>query len=63
MSKIFFDMMPDYTVSVYVNGDWDLFRSYGGLVQWCDSEFESYELVDITDTTLAERLEIMVGYV
>lgn len=63
MNKVFYDMMPDATVSVYVYGEWDLFRSYGGLVQWCDSEFVDYELVDITDTTKAERLAIMEGYV
>ncbi len=63
MNKVFYDMMPDATVSVYVYGEWDLFRSYGSLVNWCDDEFVDYELVDITDTTKAERLAIMEGYV
>lgn len=63
MDKVFYDIMPDNTVSVYVCGDWDLFRSYGSLVHWCDSELDEYELVDITDTTYAERMEIMVDYI
>lgn len=55
-------MMPDHTVSVYVCGEWDFFRSYGSLVHWCDSEFVHYQLVDITDTTKLERLAVMEGY-
>lgn len=62
MNKVFYDMMPDHTVSVYVCGEWDFFRSYGSLVHWCDSEFVHYQLVDITDTTKLERLAVMEGY-
>ncbi len=63
MNKVFYDMMPDHTVSVYQEGFMPRVRSYGSLVQWCDSEFIDYELVDITDTTKAERMAIMEGYV
>ncbi|MGF1845405.1 hypothetical protein L4C39_19890 [Vibrio clamense] len=59
MEKIYYDILPDYSVSVYVYGDWDLFKSFHNLVSWCDSEFVKYELVDITDTTYQERISIM----
>lgn len=52
-------MMPDYSVSVYLNGDWDFFKSYSSLVSFCDSEFgERYELVDITNTTIQDRVNL-----
>lgn len=59
---VFYDLMPDYTVSVLVKGslDWDLFKSMRLLQSWCDSEFPSYELVSITNTTYQERVDLGV---
>lgn len=57
--KIFYDLMPDNSVSVYMFGDWDYFSSYAGLVSYLNSNGVYYKLVDITDTTLEERLIIM----
>lgn len=58
-TKIFYDMMPDYSVSVYLNGDWDFFKSYTGLVSFCESEFgDDFELVDITNTTIQDRFNL-----
>lgn len=59
MEKIYYDILPDYSVSVYVYGEWDMFKSFQNLQVWCESEFFEFELVDITDTTLQERLSIM----
>jgi hypothetical protein len=56
--KVFYDMMPDYTVSVYLDGHWDFFKSYSSLSCYCDSEFDDYELVSITDTTYQERIAL-----
>ncbi|PWI34147.1 hypothetical protein DI392_08140 [Vibrio albus] len=55
--KVFYDVMPDNTVSVLVQGscDWDLLMSYRSLVQWCEMELGSFELIDITDTTYQQR--------
>jgi len=60
--KVFFDLMPDNTVSVLVQGsdEWDLMYSYQNLVSWCESEFVEFELVDITNTTYLERISLGV---
>lgn len=59
---IFFDLMPDYTVSVLVKGtqDWDLFKSMNHLTSWCESEFSHFELVCITNTTYQDRINLGV---
>ncbi|PNH81983.1 hypothetical protein [Vibrio diazotrophicus] len=57
--KIFYDLMPDNSVSVYMFGDWDFFSSYNGLISYLNSNGIYYKLIDITNTTLDERLEIM----
>ncbi|WP_317918959.1 hypothetical protein [Vibrio sp. MACH09] len=60
--KVFFDLMPDNTVSVLVQGsaEWDLMYSYQNMVSWCESEFLDFELVDITNTTYLERISLGV---
>ena len=57
--KIFYDLMPDNSVSVYMFGEWDFFNSYNGLISYLNSNGIYYKLINITDTTLDERLEIM----
>ncbi|CAH8240442.1 conserved hypothetical protein [Vibrio aestuarianus] len=57
--KIYYDLMPDNSVSVYMFGEWDYFSSYSGLVSYLNSEGLYYKLVDITNTTCDERLIIM----
>jgi len=57
--KIFYDLMPDHSVSVYMFGEWDFFSSYNGLVAYLNSNGIYYKLINITNTTLDERLEIM----
>ncbi|MGF1748217.1 hypothetical protein [Vibrio cionasavignyae] len=59
---IYYDLMPDYTVSVLVKGfeDWDLFKSFSNLEAWAVSEFGQYELVSITNTTYQERFDMGV---
>ena len=56
---IYYDLMPDNSVSVYMFGEWDYFSSYSGLISYLNSEGVYYKLVDITDTTYEQRLEIM----
>nr|AKN40538.1 hypothetical protein [Enterovibrio norvegicus] len=51
-------MMPDYTVSVYLEGEWDFFKSWSNLCIYCDREYDDYELVNITDTTYQERVDL-----
>lgn len=51
--------MPDHSVSVYMFGDWDFFSSYNGLISYLNSNGIYYKLINITNTTLDERLEIM----
>ncbi|MDC5841128.1 hypothetical protein OPW33_17535 [Vibrio europaeus] len=46
MERIFYDMMPDYTVSVYLEGEWDFFKSWSNLCIYCDREYDDYELGD-----------------
>ncbi|WP_224067576.1 hypothetical protein [Vibrio penaeicida] len=58
MEKIFYDMMPDFTVSVYMEGEWDFFKSWANLNSYCDLHFDDYELISITDTTYQERVEL-----
>lgn len=57
--KIYYDLMPDNSVSVYMFGEWDYFSSYTGLVNYLNTQGLYYKLVDITNTTLTERLAIM----
>ncbi len=57
--RIFYDLMPDNSVSVYMFGDWDFFHSYNGLIAYLNSNGIYYKLIDITNTTLDERLKIM----
>ncbi|MCG3721379.1 hypothetical protein EXA15_02645 [Vibrio cincinnatiensis] len=57
--KIYYDLMPDNSVSVFMFGEWDFFSSYNGLISYLNSEGVYYKLVDITDTTYDERLKIM----
>ncbi len=57
--KIYYDLMPDNSVSVYISGEWDYFSSYTGLVNYLNAQGLYYKLVDITNTTLTERLVIM----
>ncbi|WP_345789718.1 hypothetical protein [Vibrio eleionomae] len=59
MEHIFYDVLPDGSVSVFLFEDWDWFRSYGHLLSYLDSQAGEYQLHDITDTTLDERLAIM----
>ncbi|EHA1124337.1 hypothetical protein ATY35_21320 [Vibrio cidicii] len=55
---IYYDLLPDNTVSVLVKGcdEWDLFKSMNLLECWAASEFQSVELVSITNTTYQERI-------
>lgn len=59
---IYFDLMPDYSVSVLVKGcdEWDLFKSMSLLESWAAQQFEQYDLVSITNTTYQERLDMGV---
>ena len=59
---IYYDLLPDYTVSVFVKGyeEWDLLKSMSHLEFWASSEFVSYELVSITNTTYQERVDLGV---
>ncbi|UQA53946.1 hypothetical protein [Vibrio sp. ED002] len=59
---IYYDLLPDYTVSVLVKGheEWDLLKSMSHLESWASSEFVSYELVLITNTTYQERVDLGV---
>lgn len=59
MTTIYYDMQPDYTVSVYLDGHWDFFASYQNLVSYCEDSYDDFELVSVTNTTLDERLSIM----
>ncbi len=55
---IYYDLLPDYTVSVLVKGcdEWDLLKSMSHLESWASSQFTSYELVSITNTTVEQRI-------
>ncbi|GEM77527.1 hypothetical protein [Vibrio sagamiensis] len=59
---IYFDLLPDYTVSVLVKGcnDWDLFKSISHLEFWALTHFDHFTLVSITNTTHQERLALGV---
>ena len=59
---IYYDLLPDYTVSVLVKGyeEWDLLKSMSHLESWASSQFVSYELVSITNTTYQERVDLGV---
>ncbi|EPH5257827.1 hypothetical protein ACS0KS_003705 [Vibrio cholerae] len=59
---IYYDLLPDYTVSVLVKGcdEWDLFKSMSLLDSWASTEFSSYEFVSITNTTYQERVALGV---
>ncbi|EGQ8116982.1 hypothetical protein I7103_003793 [Vibrio parahaemolyticus] len=59
---IYYDLLPDYTVSVLVKGcdEWDLLKSMSHLESWASSQFTSYELVSITDTTVEQRINLGV---
>ncbi|TMX56376.1 hypothetical protein [Vibrio rotiferianus] len=59
---IYYDLLPDYTVSVLVKGcdEWDLFKSLSHLESWASSQFHSYELVSITNTTYQQRMNLGV---
>lgn len=57
--KIYYDRMPDNSVSVYMFEEWDFFSSYSSLISYLNSHGIYYKLIDITDTTLEERLKIM----
>ncbi|ENN2714267.1 hypothetical protein AB9N09_002343 [Vibrio cholerae] len=59
---IYYDLLPDYTVSVLVKGcdEWDLFKSMSLLESWATTEFPSYELVSIANTTYQERVSLGV---
>jgi len=61
-TKIYYDLLPDYSVSVLVYGstDWDVFRSLSHMVAWADSDIANYELVDITNTTAEQRMNLGV---
>ncbi|CSB28852.1 Uncharacterised protein [Vibrio cholerae] len=59
MERVYYDLLPDGSVSVYLFGAWDTFRTYRALVSYLQSECIEYELIDITETTLAERLVLM----
>ena len=57
---IYYDLLPDYTVSVLVKGcdEWDLLKSMSHLESWASSQFASYELVSITNTTVEQRINL-----
>jgi hypothetical protein len=59
---IYFELMPDYSVSVLVKGcdEWDLFKSMSLLESWAAQQFDQYDLVSITNTTYQERLDMGV---
>ncbi|HHF3092143.1 TPA: hypothetical protein ACPJ00_001012 [Vibrio diabolicus] len=59
---IYYDLLPDYTVSVLVKGcdEWDLLKSMSHLESWASSQFTSYELVSITNTTVDQRINLGV---
>lgn len=59
---IYYDLLPDYTVSVLVKGcdEWDLFKSMSLLESWASTEFSSYEFVSIINTTYQERVALGV---
>ncbi|GLO60926.1 hypothetical protein MACH09_14340 [Vibrio sp. MACH09] len=57
MIRVFYDMMPDYTVSVFLDGSWDFFKSMPNLVSYCDSEYLEYQLVSIDEMSYLERVE------
>ena len=61
-TKIYYDLLPDYSVSVLVYGstEWDVFRSMNNLCAWADAEIPHYELVDITNTTAQQRMNLGV---
>ncbi len=59
---IYYDLLPDYTVSVLVKGcdEWDLLKSMSHLESWASSQFVSYELVSITNTTVEQRINLVI---
>ncbi|EHH2569730.1 hypothetical protein J7X09_003313 [Vibrio parahaemolyticus] len=59
---IYYDLLPGYTVSVLVKGcdEWDLLKSMSHLESWASSQFTSYELVSITNTTVEQRINMGV---
>ncbi|MBE4272668.1 hypothetical protein HJ073_25435, partial [Vibrio parahaemolyticus] len=48
--------------SVLVKGcdEWDLLKSMSHLESWASSQFASYELVSITNTTVEQRINMGV---
>ncbi len=52
-------MMPDCTVSVFIHGEWDFFKSYSNLFSYCESEFSEYELISLTNLSFEERKAII----
>ncbi|AZL86740.1 hypothetical protein EIJ81_20700 [Aliivibrio salmonicida] len=61
MEKVFYEVMPDWTVSVFVCGEWDFFKTYQNLVSYCESNFYSYELIDVEGVTHTERQTLIGG--
>lgn len=59
MEKVYFDILPDGSVSVFMFGDWDWFRSYKNLLSYLSTSCIECQLHEITNTTLEQRLEIM----
>lgn len=57
--KIYYDMMPDNTVSVFIHGEWDFFKSYSNLFSYCETEFDSYELISMTNLSYQDRKAII----
>lgn len=60
MEKVFYEVLPDWTVSVLIEGEWDFFKSYSTLMTYCEANYDHYELVSITNTTYEERIAMGV---
>lgn len=61
IDKVYYDMMPDCTVSVFIHGEWDFFKSYSNLFSYCETEFLEYELISLTNLSFEERKAIIDG--
>ncbi|OEA76435.1 hypothetical protein, partial [Vibrio parahaemolyticus] len=59
---IYYDLLPDYTVSVLVKGcdEWDLLKSMSHLESWASSQFASYELVSFLACLACKQARISV---
>lgn len=59
MEHVYLDILLDGSVSVFIFGDWDYFRSYNNLLSYISSSCIECQLHEITDTTIEQRLDIM----